>query len=152
MEIFIIILGIILDRITKLWALNVLKPDNDIIVIKDYFQLAYLENRGAAFGIFQNKVIFLSLFTVILIIGLIVYLYKNRRKSRLLSVSLSLIIAGALGNFYDRIIYKYVVDFICFHYKTDYYFPTFNVADVFVVCGTILLAIYILRMESDGEL
>ena len=152
MEIFIIILGIILDRITKLWALNVLKPYNDIIVIKDYFQLAYLENRGAAFGIFQNKVVFLSVFTVILIIGLIIYLYKNRGKSKLLSVSLSLIIAGALGNFYDRIVYKYVVDFICVHYKDIYYFPTFNVADIFVVCGTILLAIYILRMESDGEL
>ncbi|MCI6277018.1 MAG: signal peptidase II [Clostridium sp.] len=152
MEIFIIILGIILDRITKLWALNVLKPDNDIIVIKNYFQLAYLENRGAAFGIFQNKVVFLSLFTVILIIGLIIYLYKNRGKSRILSISLSLIISGALGNFYDRIVYKYVVDFICVHYKDIYYFPTFNVADIFVVCGTILLAIYILRMESDGEL
>ncbi len=152
MEIFIIILGIILDRITKLWVLNVLKPDNDIIVIKNYFQLAYLENRGAAFGIFQNKVVFLSLFTVILIIGLIIYLYKNRGKSRILSISLSLIISGALGNFYDRIVYKYVVDFICVHYKDIYYFPTFNVADIFVVCGTILLAIYILRMESDGEL
>lgn len=152
MEIFIIILGIILDRITKLWALNVLKPDNDIIVIKNYFQLAYLENRGAAFGIFQNKVVFLSLFTVILIIGLIIYLYKNRGKSRILSISLSLIISGALGNFYDRIVYKYVVDFICVHYKDIYYFPTFNVADIFVFCGTILLAIYILRMESDGEL
>lgn len=151
MEIGIIILGIILDRVTKLWALNVLKPDNDIIVIKNYFQLAYLENRGAAFGIFQNKVVFLSLFTVILIIGLSVYLYKNRKKSKLLSVSLSLIISGALGNFYDRIAYKYVVDFICVHYKDAYYFPTFNVADIFVVCGTILLAIYILRMESDGE-
>ena len=152
MEIFIIILGIILDRITKLWVLNGLKPDNDIIVIKNYFQLAYLENRGAAFGIFQNKIVFLSLFTIILIIGLSVYLYKNRKKSKLLSVSLSLIISGALGNFYDRVVYKYVVDFICVHYKNTYYFPTFNVADVFVVCGTILLAIYILRMESDGEL
>lgn len=152
MEIVIIILGIILDRVTKLWALNVLKPDNDIIVIKNYFQLAYLENRGAAFGIFQNKIVFLSLFTIILIIGLSVYLYKNRKKSKLLSVSLSLIISGALGNFYDRVVYKYVVDFICVHYKDAYYFPTFNVADIFVVCGTILLAIYILRMESDGEL
>lgn len=152
MEIVIIILGIILDRVTKLWALNILKPDNDIIVIKNYFQLAYLENRGAAFGIFQNKIVFLSLFTIILIIGLSVYLYKNRKKSKLLSVSLSLIISGALGNFYDRVVYKYVVDFICVHYKDAYYFPTFNVADIFVVCGTILLAIYILRMESDGEL
>ncbi|UFH63480.1 signal peptidase II [Clostridium cadaveris] len=152
MEIVIIILGIILDRVTKLWALKILKPDNDIIIIKNYFQLAYLENRGAAFGIFQNKIVFLSLFTIILIIGLSVYLYKNRKKSKLLSVSLSLIISGALGNFYDRVVYKYVVDFICVHYKNTYYFPTFNVADVFVVCGTILLAIYILRMESDGEL
>lgn len=152
MAVIIIILGIILDRITKLWALNVLKPDNDITVIKNYFQLSYLENRGAAFGIFQDKVIFLILFTVVLIIGLGTYLYKNRGKSKLLSVSLSLIISGALGNFYDRIVYKYVVDFICFHYKKSYYFPTFNVADIFVVCGTILLAIYILRMDENEKL
>lgn len=150
--VIIIILGIILDRITKLWALNVLKTDNDITVIKNYFQLSYLENRGAAFGIFQDKVIFLILFTVILIIGLGIYLYKNRGKSKLLSVSLSLIISGALGNFYDRVVYKYVVDFICVHYKESYYFPTFNVADIFVVCGTILLAIYILRMDENEKL
>lgn len=150
MEFIIIILGIIVDRVSKLWAIDVLKMGKDIVIIDNFFQLSYLENKGAAFGILQNKVIFLSIFTIILILGLSIFLYKNRKKSKLLSISLSLIIGGALGNFYDRIIYKYVVDFILLHYKDKYSFPTFNMADVFVVCGTILLAIYILKDENDG--
>lgn len=152
MEFIIIILGIIVDRVSKLWAIGTLKGGKDIVIIDKFFQLSYLENRGAAFGILQNKVIFLSIFTIILILGLSIFLYKNRKKSKLLSISLSLIIGGALGNFYDRIIYKYVVDFILLHYKDKYYFPTFNMADVFVVCGTILLAIYILKDENHGTI
>ncbi len=150
MEFIIIILGIIIDRVSKLWAIDTLKMGKDIVIIDNFFQLSYLENKGAAFGILKNKVVFLSIFTIILILGLCIFLYKNRKKSKLLSISLSLIIGGALGNFYDRIIYKYVVDFISLHYKNKYYFPTFNMADVFVVCGTILLAIYILKDENHG--
>ncbi|MDU1320016.1 MAG: signal peptidase II [Clostridium botulinum] len=147
MEIIILILGIVLDRISKIWALNTLASGKDIVIIKNLFSLSYLENRGAAFGIFQNRLIFLSLITVIVILGVAYFIVKYKPTSKLLKISLSLIISGAIGNLIDRIYYKFVVDFIMLHYKDVYFFPTFNVADTLVVIGTILLAIYILKEE-----
>lgn len=151
LEILIIILGLILDRITKVWALNVLTKVSEIPIIKGFFSFAYLENRGAAFGIFQNKLIFLSLITLIIMGGIVFYLFKYKPTSKILRISLSLIVCGAIGNFIDRVWYKYVVDFIMLHYKDVYYFPTFNVADMCVVIGTMLLIIYMIKEDNDGK-
>lgn len=144
MEISIIVIGVIVDRLTKLWALNTLTKSEGIEVIKGFFNLSYLENKGAAFGIFQNKQIYLSVITLLVITGMIYYLLKYKPKSKILKISFSLIISGAIGNLYDRLAYKFVVDFIQIHYKGEY-FPTFNVADSLVVIGTCLLAIYVLK-------
>lgn len=148
MEFIIILLGILLDRFTKIWASKGLNGGNDIIIIKNFFSFQYLENRGAAFGILQGKTLLLSIITSVTILAIIFYLIKYRTSSKLIRISLSLIISGAIGNLYDRIIHKYVIDFILWHYKDVYYFPTFNVADIFVVIGTILLAISIIREEE----
>lgn len=144
LEGIIIVIGLIIDRVTKLWAMG----DNvkaGIDVIEGFFTFEYLENRGAAFGIFQDKLFFLAIFTAIVVIGLIVFIIKKKPKHLVLRTSLALIIGGALGNLYDRVVYKFVVDFIQVHYKDIYYFPTFNVADMLVVVGTFLLAICIIR-------
>lgn len=151
MEIIIIILGLILDRITKLWAVRYFKTHDDIIVIKDYFNITYLTNKGAAWGSFQNKLLFLSVITSAVVIFMIYYLIKNNKNSRFLNLSLALIISGALGNLFDRIYYKYVVDFILFHFRNIYYYPVFNVADMFVVIGTILLVIYVLWLDKNED-
>ncbi|AKN33998.1 hypothetical protein Ccar_25455 [Clostridium carboxidivorans P7] len=148
MELLIIILGLILDRVTKLWALKELSNTSGIVVIKDFFGLFYLENRGAAFGILQNKVVFLSIVTFIVMAGIVYYIIKYKPTSKLLRISLALIISGAIGNLIDRTYYKYVVDFLTLHYKDVYYFPTFNVADVLVVTGTFLLAIYLIKEDK----
>lgn len=147
MEILIIVVGLLLDRITKIWALKSLYVNGDVVVIKNIFAFSYLENRGAAFGIFQNKVQLLSIVTSIVVLVMIFYLVKYRPKSRFLRISMAMIITGAIGNLIDRFVYKFVVDFILVHYKTIYYFPTFNVADMFVVIGTCLLALSIIRDE-----
>ncbi|MBU3190534.1 signal peptidase II [Clostridium bowmanii] len=147
MEIVIIFLGLLFDRLAKIWALGSLKDNNGIILINNFFKLEYLENRGAAFGILQNKLILLALFTLLIISGMIYYIIKYKPKSKFLRISLALIISGALGNLYDRVFYKYVVDFILIHYKDIYYFPTFNVADMLVVVGTLILAISIVKEE-----
>ncbi|MCT8976060.1 signal peptidase II [Clostridium sp. CX1] len=151
MEILIIILGVILDRFTKIWALNNLSRISEIVVIRDFFSFSYLENRGAAFGILQNKVSFLSLVTLIIMLAIIYYLFRYKPLSRLMRISLSLIVSGAIGNLVDRLVYRYVVDFIMLHYKDVYYFPTFNIADILVVTGTALLAIYLIKEENDGK-
>lgn len=145
LEFIIIVLGIIIDRITKLWSVSALSKGTDIVIIKDFFQFSYLENRGAAFGIFQNKIIFLGGFTSLLIIIMITVLLKSRKNSKLLSMSLAIIISGAIGNLIDRLYYNYVVDFISVHYKDVYSFPIFNVADILVCVGTFFLAIYIIK-------
>ncbi len=74
MEVLIVFLGLILDRLTKVWALNSLKETNGVVLIKDIFKLEYLENRGAAFGILQNKLILLALVTLLVIAGMIYYI------------------------------------------------------------------------------
>jgi len=147
MEVLIVFLGLILDRLTKVWALNSLKETNGVVLIKDIFKLEYLENRGAAFGILQNKLILLALVTLLVIAGMIYYIIKYKPKSKFLRISFALIISGALGNLYDRLFYKYVVDFVLLHYKEIYYFPTFNIADSLVVVGTVILAISIVKEE-----
>ncbi|PRR78766.1 Lipoprotein signal peptidase [Clostridium liquoris] len=151
MEVAIIILGVVLDRVTKLWAVKTLSSGNDIVIIKNFFQFSYLENSGAAFGIFRDKILFLTATTLIVVSATLFYLFKFKPASKLIRISLSLIISGAIGNLIDRIQCKYVVDFILFHYKDIYYFPTFNVADILVSVGTILLAIFVIKEDVHGE-
>lgn len=138
MELLVILLGLILDRVSKIWAINALS--NEKIIIKDFFSFSYLENRGAAFGILQNKLVFLTIITLIVLGGILYYMLIKKPSSLWIRLSLSLIVSGAVGNMIDRVYYKYVVDFILLHYKDKYYFPTFNVADIMVVIGTIILA------------
>lgn len=147
LEWLIIILGLIADRVSKLWALGSLKNVDNITIIKNYFAFEYLENRGAAFGILQNKLWLLAIVTMLVIGGMIFYLVKYKPNSKILRVAMAMIISGAIGNLIDRIYYKYVVDFILVHYKDVYYFPTFNVADILVSVGTFFLIISILKDE-----
>lgn len=149
MGIIFIILLLAVDFFTKQWALKVLANRNAITIINNFFDLEYLENRGAAFGIFQNKVAFLVIITSIVILAMIYFLFKNKNNSKLLKWSLYLVIAGAIGNLIDRVSLGFVVDFLKFHYKDVYYFPTFNMADTFVVIGTALLMLYVLKGEVN---
>lgn len=140
----IIALLIGIDQLSKVWALNYLKEAGTIPVIENVFHLTYVENRGAAFGMLQNNQwIFVIVALVASIFG-IYYLYK--RKIKLLGKgAIIMIIAGALGNAVDRIRLGFVVDYFDFRIIWQY---VFNIADVFVVVGTILLCIYILFFED----
>lgn len=142
----IIILGILLDRISKIYA------KNNFIENPIYTKLInfiYLENRGAAFGILQNRRVFFIILTLVVVIYLLYYFIKNVRTSpKLLNIALSLIISGALGNFYDRLVHSYVVDFIEFSFIN---FPVFNVADILVTSGSFLLTVFIIFGEMEGE-
>ena len=143
----IIIIGLLLDRFTKLWAIASLKGTEGISVIKGFFTLDYLENRGAAFGMLQNKQWLFVIIAGAVIIFMVAYLIKKRPSFKLTSISMALIISGGIGNLIDRVYYNYVVDFIMLHYKDVYYFPTFNVADVLTCVGTFFLLICILKDE-----
>jgi signal peptidase II len=143
MELFYISLIIFIDQVSKFLVKIKLKPIDNIDFINGYFSLTYVENRGAAFGIFRNKKILLVGITGIVIAVMLYYLMTNKRISKWVKISLILIIAGAIGNLIDRIYLGYVVDFMHFYIKS-HDFPVFNIADVSVVIGTILLAINLL--------
>ena len=137
------VLLVMIDQLTKKWAVLFLKGQDPVILIKNVFQLYYLENHGAAFGILEGKSAVFICITLI-VLALIVYFYVRipfQRKYRILRIFIVLIAAGALGNFIDRITQHYVVDFFYFCLID---FPVFNVADIYVTCATVLLIVTIL--------
>lgn len=144
----IIIIGLVLDRITKIWAVNALMGQKDITIIKDFFDFSYLENRGAAFGIFQGKAYLLAAVTLVILFFLFFNYLKTKNKTKIFTWSTGLIISGAVGNLIDRLSFGYVVDFVSLHFRNSYYFPSFNVADMCITFGTGLLILYILK-EAD---
>ena len=141
----IFILGMLLDYVTKIWAIGTLKGQPDITVIEGFFDFSYLENRGAAFGIFQGRVYLLAFVTIIIMAVLFVMYQKTKKKTKLLTISTALIMTGAIGKLIDRLRYGFVVDFISWHWKNTYYIPTFNVADICITVGTGLLILYIIK-------
>jgi signal peptidase II len=143
----IILLLVGIDQLSKILALKYLKNVESIPIIQNMFHLTYVENRGAAFGMFQNNQIIFVIVALIASIYGLYYLHKNK-VNILGKVSILLIISGALGNLIDRVRLGFVVDYFDFRIIWEY---VFNVADIFVVLGTILLCIYILFYEDNKE-
>ncbi|KJR44200.1 Lipoprotein signal peptidase [Desulfosporosinus sp. I2] len=143
MNYFIIIaVFVAIDQVFKYLAETFLKPVNTFPIIKNVFHLTYGQNTGAAFSILQGKQAFLIIITSIVTIALIVCLVKNyKTQNRLLLISLTLVISGALGNLIDRVRLNYVVDFLDFELIN---YPVFNTADILVVSGVIFLAYFAL--------
>ena len=145
----IILISILLDQITKLLAVRLLKPIPTKALIEGVLHLTYHENRGAAFGMLaDHRWIFLTLSTV-MIVGLGVYLFLGRCENRLYGISISMIIGGGIGNMIDRLALGYVVDFIDFRLIN---FAIFNGADSFVCVGAGLLCLaLILDIIKEGR-
>lgn len=144
MEFLFIILIILLDQISKYATIIKLAPISSIEIINGILSFTYVENRGAAFGIFRGKKFYLIGITSMVVILMIYYLIKNNNVSKYFKLSLILIIGGAIGNLIDRIFRGYVVDFIHFYIKDIFDWPVFNFADICVVLGTILMAVIII--------
>lgn len=146
---FVTIIALVIgDQFIKFQAVNHLSGINSIPIIKEVLELTYVENHGAAFGMLQGKQIFLVLITIIVIVAIAIYYKKlpTDSKYKWLKLSFILIISGAIGNLIDRIRLSYVIDYIYFKLID---FPVFNLADCFVVVGTILLSILILFVYKE---
>nr|WP_300090521.1 signal peptidase II [Sedimentibacter sp.] len=140
----IFLISIVSDQLTKLWAVDVLKDGESIKLIGNFLRLTYAENKGAAFSILQNQLWFFIIATVVML-GILSYMFfMTKNLTPLSRLSISMIAGGAIGNFIDRLRLGYVVDFIDVRFGSFYNFPIFNIADSFVVCGTILMIILIL--------
>ena len=140
-----------LDRWTK-WLIDTrLVLNQTVSLIDGFLNITYVRNTGVAFGILDPfkssiKSTALSLLTIGAIIGVLVYAWRTPLNKKLLQSALSLILAGALGNLYDRIRYGYVIDFIEVYFRS-YRWPSFNVADSAITTGVALLAIEMFRDE-----
>ncbi|MNJ45086.1 Lipoprotein signal peptidase [compost metagenome] len=125
----------LIDQGTKYLIATRMTIGEQIPIIGDFFLITSHRNRGAAFGILENQRWFFIIFTIIVVIGVIWYMLKVKGSSnKLLSIALSLVLGGTLGNFLDRLLTGEVVDFLQFNFGS-YTFPIFNVADSSIVIG-----------------
>lgn len=147
---FIFVVGLSIDQLTKNYAINTIqnleKKTNYMhrhIPIFKGFNLVLVHNKGISFGIFNNNNIITKyiLFCIIIIITLYILYLIFKSKTIYENIPYSMIFTGAIGNIIDRIRYGSVVDFLDF-YIMDYHWPSFNIADSFVVLGVFLIIIF----------
>ena len=130
------------DRLSKLYISANMRLGQSIPVIENIFHITYNTNDGAAFSLLSGKIPFLIIATVLIIAALTVFIIVKKPKSKLFGISVSLILAGALGNLFDRIFLGSVIDFLdakCIN------FAIFNIADCCVVIGAALFCIYVFK-------
>jgi signal peptidase II len=143
-----VLLGI--DQYTKSLAVKILKENGSIPILKNIFELTYVENRGAAFGILQNCQWLFVVLTAVVLAVLFWFFFRMPEGRRYLPARLCLagLAAGAVGNLIDRVGQGYVVDF--FYFKLIN-FPVFNMADIYVVVTILILAVLILFYYDEDE-
>ena len=144
------VLLVAVDQITKYMALTQLKPIGSVTFIDGFMDFTFVENRGAAFGIFSGKTWLLLVISIIICAVLVWAMTKmpKTKEYRKLRVTFVLILSGAVGNIIDRALRGYVVDFFEF---TFIKWPVFNMADIYVVVGTTVMAVIIMFFMKDEK-
>ncbi len=142
----IAIIGITVDQIVKAWAYNELRPVGSIPLIEGVFHFTYRENTGAAFSFLEGNNVFFIILTSCVILLLLFLIISGRITNRFAEYCVLFIAMGGLGNLIDRFNYEFVVDMFDF---TLINFAVFNVADIFVTCGSILFIIIFLFTKGE---
>lgn len=140
----LILITVFLDQIIKFFIINNFSHGQSQAIIKGIFHLTYVQNTGAAFGIFKNANNFFIVISIIIILFLLFYRYYYFERNFYINISIGLIIGGAIGNLIDRIFLNFVVDYLDFRV-----WPVFNLADSAIVVGAGILIIYILWTDID---
>lgn len=137
-----------LDQLSKFLALKSLALGSSWTIIPRFFDLTLVYNTGTAFGFFRGGTFFLIIITSVSILFLFVLFFLYGRQNRMLALSLGLILGGAFGNWLDRLLRGFVVDFLDF-YIGVHHWPAFNVADSAISIGACLLGLVIIKNSSD---
>ena len=150
LDVILLVVFIAVDQFTKRLAVIYLKDKPAKSIIDGVFELNYLENRGAAFGMFQNQKVLFIIIAIFMLsaIGYVLTKIPMTKKYRYLEIILVCISAGAIGNMIDRVKMDYVVDFFYFILIN---FPIFNVADIYVSVSCVFLAILILFYYKEED-
>ena len=138
-----------IDQITKVASSILLEFNKSLTVIKDFFYFTLCHNEGAAWGIFSNTKIIILIGTIIALITIyhFIYCFKQNKRNTL---AFGLLLGGLSGNLIDRLLFGYVRDFLDF-YIFGYDYPVFNIADICIVFGVILLIIAVIKGEDTNE-
>ena len=144
----IVLLLIALDQLVKSYIVQQIPLGEVRSWIPNFVSLTYLQNRGAAFSILQDQQFLFAIITLVVIVGAIGYLHKHMEDSLWMVLGLTLIIAGGLGNFIDRISQGFVVDMFHLDFIN---FAILNVADRYLTVGVIILLIAMLKEEINGN-
>ena len=148
--ILLTLIFLLIDIVSKIIIDKYMMVEGSIKLVNNFIYITYVRNTGAAWSILASNTYLVVAVSFFIIVALIVYLYKNRPKSKLEKVAYSLILGGAFGNFFNRLVCGYVIDFIDVKiFKYDY--PIFNFADTFIVIGVILLIIYTWRCGNGDS-
>ena len=143
---WITVIVFIIDQVTKYIIRASLNLGSGVVVIPHLFNIVHSRNKGAAFGMFQNHSQYLTVITFVAVF-LILYLFiTTPKKDKLLRAAYGMILGGALGNLYDRVISGYVTDFLDFHIG-QHSWPTFNVADSCISVAIVLIIYDAIRKE-----
>ncbi len=152
---WISLLVLIVDQATKLYFETNLSLYQQIVVIPDLFSWTLAYNTGAAFSFLADssgwqRWLF-ALIAVVVSATLVVWLKRLKADETWLAIALALVLGGALGNLYDRIVLGHVIDFILVHWQNRWYFPAFNIADSAISVGAVLLALDMFKSKKSGE-
>lgn len=137
----IIVVGIVLDLVSKhFFALRFETNSQKIVVIPNLFEFVFVKNTGAAYGIFGDSTVMLSVVSILFIIGFVLFDIFNHKNDWLYIFGIGLILSGAIGNLVDRLFLGYVRDFI----SIKLFSFVFNLADLFITAGVICFLVYLL--------
>ena len=149
------VLILVVDRVTKDFFEGSLNMYQRIQVIPDYFDWTLAYNTGAAFSFLADadgwQRWFFAAIAIVVSVVLVVWLKRLKRHETLLAVALAMVLGGALGNLYDRVVLGHVVDFILVHWQNRWYFPAFNLADSAITVGAVMLALDMFKSKKSGE-
>ena len=149
MPYFILAAGIVaLDQLVKFLVRTKLPLYQTIEMLPGILNLTYVQNTGAAFSLFEDSTLILGLFSLLVSIGIAVFMVIRPLPHRFGRLTLALVLGGAVGNLIDRLFLGFVVDMLAFGFID---FPVFNVADVSLVCGGILLCVYVIFFSDDKK-
>lgn len=141
---------LIIDQILKNIIKTKMSLNQEIVLIKNFFSINYLKNTGAAFSILTNQTFILIIISFIIIFVLDRLLTKEKNFNNISVISIGLILGGIFGNLLDRIIYKGVIDYLSFKIFS-YDFPVFNLADIAITIGTLLLLFNMVKEEIKNK-
>lgn len=149
------LLVLVIDQASKFYFEGKLEMFQQIVIIPDYFSWTLAYNTGAAFSFLADsggwqRWLF-TLIAVVVSVVLVVWLKRLGRGDTWLAIALALVLGGAVGNLFDRVVLGHVVDFILVHWQDRWRFPAFNLADSAITVGAIMLALDMFKSKKSGE-